>query len=80
MDYFGDLGEYTLVVYQRGAAALCALNTAMDGTLDEFLSDYYDTYAFGLATREDFESLLAAWTGEDWAPLLSDYLDTYLVN
>ncbi len=80
VDYFSDLSEYTLVVYQRGAAALCALNTAMGGTLDEFLADYYDTYAFGLATREDFESLLAAWTGEDWSPLLSDYLDTYLVN
>ncbi|MCE5344208.1 MAG: M1 family metallopeptidase [Eubacteriales bacterium] len=80
VDYFGDTSEYTLVVYQRGAAALCALDTAMQGTLDGFLAYYYDTYAFQLVTRENFETLLAAYTGEDWSPLLSDYLDTYLVN
>ena len=78
VDYFGDLNEYTLVVYNRGAAALCALDTAMNGTLDEFLRAYYDTYAFRLATRADFETLLQAFTGEDWSPLLSDYLDTYI--
>lgn len=80
LDYFGDWTEFRLVVTNRGAAALCALNTAMNGTLDEFLHTYYDTYAFALATREDFETLLARVTGQDWAPLLSDYLDTYIDN
>jgi hypothetical protein len=80
VDYFGDTNEYTLVVYQRGAAALCALDTAMNGALDGFLATYYDTYAFQLVTRENFETLLASYTGEDWSPLLSDYLDTYLAN
>ena len=80
LDYFGDWTEFRLVVTNRGAAALCALNTAMNGTLDEFLHTYYDTYAFALATREDFETLLARVTGQDWSPLLSDYLDTYIDN
>lgn len=80
VDYFGDMSEYGLVVYNRGAAALCALNTAMEGKLDGFLSSYYHTYAFKLATRADFEALLKTYTGEDWSPLLSDYLDTYINN
>ena len=80
IDYFGDLTEYGLVVYNRGAAALCALDTAMEGTLDGFLAEYYRTYAFALATRDDFETLLSRYTGEDWSPLLSDYLDTDLNN
>ena len=80
VDYFGDLSEYRLVVYGRGAAAMCALNTALNGTLDGFLRAYYDTYAFRLATRADFETLLKTHTGEDWSPLLTDYLDTYLSN
>ena len=80
VDYFGDMSEYSLVVYNRGLAALCALDTAMGGTLDGFLSSYYDTYAFKLATRADFETLLKRWSGQDWSPLLSDYLDTYIMN
>lgn len=80
VDYFGDLSEYGLVVYNRGAAALCALSTAMEGKLDGFLSNYYHTYAFKLATRVDFETLLRTYSGEDWSPLLSDYLDTYINN
>lgn len=78
LDYFGDLTEYGIVVYNRGAAALCALDLAMNGGLDGFLASYYDTYAFALTTRADFETLLARYTGEDWSPLLSDYLDTYV--
>ena len=74
------MSEYSLVVYDRGAAALCALNTAMNGGLDGFLAEYYRAYAFGLPSREDFETLLNDYTGEDWSPLLSDYLDTYMNN
>ncbi len=78
VDYFSDWSEYTLVVTARGAAALCALDTAMNGGLDAFLAHYYQTYAFALTTREDFETLLRMDTGEDWSPLLTDYLDTYM--
>ena len=41
---------------------------------------FYERYAFGRATREDFESLLAETTGEDLTPLIRDYLDTYILN
>ena len=56
VDYFGDWTEFRLVVSNRGAAALCALDTAMGGTLDEFLKRYYDTYAFALVSRQSFEN------------------------
>ena len=80
LDYFGDYSEYRVVVNGRGAAALCALDTAMNGGLNVFLKHYRDTFAFRIATRADFETLLRQDTGEDWSPLLSDYLDTYLAN
>ena len=80
LDYFSDYSEYRVVVNGRGAAALCALDTAMNGGLNAFLKHYRDTFAFRIATRADFETLLHQDTGEDWSPLLSDYLDTYLAN
>ncbi len=76
--YFGDLPEYTLVVYQRGAALLCTLNDAMEGRLDDFLKSYYHEYSFKRPTRDDFERSLTTFSGEDWSPLMVDYLDTYL--
>ena len=51
------------MVYGRGATAMCALNTALNGALDDFLKNYYDTCAFRLATRADFETLLKTHTG-----------------
>ncbi len=80
VSYFGDMGEYGLVVYRRGAAMLCALDRAMNGALDDFLKSYYDEYRFRRATREDFERRLKEFSGEDWSPLMVDYLDTYLAN
>lgn len=80
IDYFGDMSEYSLVVYRRGAAMLLALDHALEGKLDDFLKAYYDEYRFCRATRADFESLLNAFSGEDWTPLMIDYLDTYLMN
>ena len=46
----------------------CALDRMLDGGLDDFLRAYYERYAFGRATREGFESLLAETTGEDLTP------------
>lgn len=74
--YFYDWDEYRTVVWHRGAAALCALELALDGKLDEFLGAYYDTYAFSVALRPDFTGALTAFSGGDWTPLLNDYLDT----
>ncbi len=78
LSYFSDMSEYGLVVYRRGAALFCALDTALEGKLDDFLNAYYDRERFQLATRKDFSSLLADYTGQDWGPLMTDYLDTYL--
>ena len=76
LDYFYNWSEYQTIVWYKGAAALCALELALGSELDDFLSAYYDTYAFQIATRADFERLLNAFSGGEWAPLLSDYLDT----
>lgn len=80
LDRFSSMSEYSLVVYDRGAAMLCALDRMLDGGLDAFLGAYYERYAFGRATREDFENLLAETTGEDLTPMIRDYLDTYILN
>ena len=80
LDRFSSMSEYSLVVYDRGAAMLCALDRMLDGGLDVFLGAYYERYAFGRATREDFENLLAETTGEDLTPMIRDYLDTYILN
>ena len=78
LDFFYDWGEYRTVVWHRGAAALCALELALNGRLDEFIGAYYDTYAFQIASRSDFEQALRTFSGEDWTPLLNDYLDTII--
>lgn len=80
LTYFSSMSEYSLVVYNRGAAMLCALDQAMGGTLDDFLRAYYGRYAFSRASRRDFENLLAQHTGGDYGPLIVDYLDTSILN
>ena len=80
LDRFSTMAEYALVVYERGAAMLCALDRALSGGLDAALSAYYAHYAFGRATRGDFEALLRSVTGEDLSSLIRDYLDTYILN
>ncbi len=78
LDYFPSMSMYKLVVYDRGAACLCALDRTVD--LNGFLRDYYRNYAFRRASRADFEQQLFDSTGEDLTPLLRDYLDTYILN
>lgn len=80
LDTFVGMAQYSLVVYNRGAAMFCALDRLLDGGLHNVLRAYYDQYAFGRATREDFETLLAQVTGVDALPLMRDYLDTYILN
>ena len=78
LDYFSSMSEYRLLVYDRGAACLCALDRT--APLDGFLRDYYENHAFKRATRADFEQQLYQSTGEDLAPLMRDYLDTAILN
>lgn len=78
LDYFSSMSEYRLVIYDRGAACLCALDRTVP--LDGFLRDYYRNYAFRIASRAQFEQQLFESTGEDLTPLLRDYLDTNILN
>lgn len=79
LDRFSTMGEYKLVVYDRGLALFCALDR-MTGGLDTALAAYYDAYAFGLAGRKDLEQTLCTVTGQDVTPLCRDYLDTYILH
>ena len=78
LSYFPSMSMYKLVVYDRGAACLCALDRTVP--LDGFLRDYYQNYAFRRAMRADFEQQLFESTGEDLTPLMRDYLDTNILN
>lgn len=80
IDYFGDMSEYSLVVYRRGAAMLVALRTLLGDKFDDFRRAYYQRQAFRLASREDFEQTIKTVTGQDVSALMVDYLDTYIVN
>lgn len=79
LDRFSTMSEYSLVVYDRGLALLCALDR-LSGGLDGALAAYYQAYAFSLASRDDFETCISQATGEDIRPLLRDYLDTYILH
>ncbi|MDD3334623.1 MAG: M1 family metallopeptidase [Eubacteriales bacterium] len=76
LDYFSSMGQYVILAYNRATAMLCALDEMMGGGLNDFLRGYYQRYAFGRASRADFTALLTALTGEDYEPLMVDYLDT----
>jgi len=80
LDRFSSMSEYSLVVYNRGAAYFCALDRMLPDGLNPFLREYAQTFAFLRASREDFERLLSASTGEDFSPLTRDYLDTAILN
>jgi aminopeptidase N len=74
------MSEYSLVVYRRGASLMVALDTSLGETFYDFLRAYYSRNAFHLASRQDFEGTLRDVSGQDWSALITDYLDTYIVN
>lgn len=78
LSWFSDTNQYRILVYERGAAMLRALDDMMQGGLNGFLKHYRECFAFDIASREDFFSLLQEYSGEDYAPLLTDYLDTLI--
>ena len=80
LDRFSSMSEYSLVVYNRGAAYFCALDRMLPDGLNPFLRQYAQDFAFSRASRGEFEQLLAASTGEDFSPLTRDYLDTAILN
>lgn len=76
---FVDSSEYSTMVYGRGGAFLVALDTALEGALDDLLKAYYDRYSFQLASRGDFRQALEDFSGQDWSALMTDYLDTFQI-
>lgn len=76
IDYFPDMAAYDSVVRGRGAALFLALDRWLPGGVDGFLRSYAEEFAFGFATRKDFEECLSRYAGQDAAPLLLDYVDT----
>ncbi len=80
ISYFESMSLYSTVVRSRGAALFCALDRLLPEGLDPFLREYYARFSFGRASRRDFEALINSFTGEDLAPLITDYLDTIIIN
>ncbi len=80
VSYFDTMEDYALVVYYRGAALFEALRTMNEEGLSRFLRAYYDRYAFSIATRKEFETLLHDEMDADVRPLVVDYLDTLIDN
>ena len=80
IDYFGNLSDYSSVVYGRGAALLIALDEMLPQGVDAFLKAYADSFAFDHVAREEFEAFLQEYAGMDLQPLLTDYLDTLMIS
>lgn len=80
IDYFASLSDYKSVVYGRGAALMLALDQFLPDGVDAFLHSYVEQYAFRVASRADFEQALNAFSGQDLSPLVTDYLDTKMME
>lgn len=78
LSWFSSLGEYKSLVYDRGTALLCAADELLNGRMNDFLRFYRERYAFRIASRQDFLSLLTEYSKEDFTPLFEDYLDTLI--
>ena len=78
LDWFSSLGEYKSLVYDRGTALLWAADELLNGRMNDFLRFYRERFAFGIASRQDFLSLLTEYSREDFTPLWEDYLDTLI--
>jgi hypothetical protein len=80
LDYFETATDYSVLVYGRAAALLCAADDLLGGRLNDALRHYAQQYAFGIADRADLPKTIWEATGEDIEPLMVDYLDTYLLH
>ena len=78
LDRFEGPDDYGTVVCGRGTAFLRALDIHLEGGLDGMLRAYAERYAWKRASRQDFEDLLAEWSGQDLSGMALDYLDTLM--
>ena len=61
-------------------ALLDALDVMTDGRMDTFLADLVRKYRFTRVSRPVFEAEALAACGVDIAPLMTDWLDTYMIE
>lgn len=79
IDYFADLTDYSIIVYQRGAGLWTALESYLGrDTLQACLQAYYTQYTLKNATRADLERVLEVTSGKPVSALFLDYLDTQM--
>ena len=78
IDRFSDYDQYDTVVYGRGTAYLCALDTYTEGQTDRILGEYVRRYAWKRASRADFERTVNETAGMDLSAFAEIYLDTVI--
>ena len=79
-DSFPSLTVFRAVMDGRAAALLDALDVMTDGRMDTFLADLVRKYRFTRVSRPVFEAEALAACGVDIAPLMTDWLDTYMIE
>ena len=77
-DFFPSANVYRAAVRARGCAFLIAADTLSQGRLDAFLREELARYPFENLSRTQWAEDFNAFTGTDIAPLMLDYLDTYI--
>lgn len=80
LEYFETETDYAILVYGRAAAFLCAADELLSGGLAQVLESYAQQYALRIADRDALSRTILDKGGVDIAPLMVDYLDTYLIN
>ncbi|MGB8252513.1 MAG: M1 family metallopeptidase [Anaerolineaceae bacterium] len=67
--------EYGAIVYGRGPLFLEALSREMgEAKFDQFLKDYFTTYAWKVATTQDFQSRAEETCGCDLDPIFNEWV------
>ena len=79
-DMIPDLSTYRAVMDGRAVSLFYALDEIMGGRFDSFLSFLLTSRPFTRVTRADFSEAARSFCGIDIEPLLTDYLDTYLLE
>ena len=73
---FGQEWGYSPVVYGKGVLFFQALREAMgDEAFFAFLQRYYEQHQYGVATGESFLAVAEAVSGQDLAPLYTEWVE-----
>ena len=72
---YADGREYGAIVYGRGPIFMETLAEQMgQGTFDEFLRDYYQSYKWGIGTGANFRQLAEEHCGCDLTSLFEEWV------